>query len=130
MGGYGRKDKNQARILKVKLPHAAVVEILSRCRHGHGNGGGEGRVQWDPARTLLRAEGREPARGGGRAIQIGMKDNLSSYYVSQVLSIMDVTDLAHDMEYAHGLKPDDCQSTVEEWLASGRLPNERPYMPL
>merc|ERR1712046_573497 len=88
-----------------------------------------GRVQWDPARTLLRAEGREPARCGGRAIQIGMKDHLSSYYVSQVLSITDVTDLAHEMEYAHGLKPDDCQSTVEKWLACGHLPNERPYMP-
>jgi hypothetical protein len=127
--GYGHKDKNQSRILKVKLPHDAVAEILGRCAVGHGNGGTEGRVQWDPARTLLLAEGREPARGGGRAIQIGMKDQLSSYYVSQVLSITDVTDLAHEVEYAHGLKPDDCQSTVEKWLACGRLPNERPYMP-
>merc|ERR1712048_880014 len=99
--GYGRKDRNQSRILKVKLPHEAVAQILSRCRHGHGNGGGEGRVQWDPARTLLRAEGREPARGGGRAIQVGMKDKLSSYYVSQVLSVTDVTSLAHEVEYTH-----------------------------
>merc|ERR1712046_395585 len=91
--GYGHKDKNQSRILKVKLPHRAVAEILSKCRHGHGNGGGEGRVQWDPARTLLRAESCEPARGGGRAIQIGVKGNLSSYYVPQVLSITDVTSL-------------------------------------
>ena len=29
--GYGHKDKNQARILKIKLPHHAVAEILSRC---------------------------------------------------------------------------------------------------
>merc|ERR1712176_1745477 len=81
--GYGHKDKNQCRILKVKLPHEAVAEILSRCAEGHGNGGGEGRVQWDPARTLLRAERGELARSGGRAIQIGMKGDLSCYYVSQ-----------------------------------------------
>merc|ERR1712217_906529 len=131
--GYGHKDKNQARILKVKLPHDAVADILSRCRDGHGNGGGEGRVQWDPARTLLRGhgggKGREPAQSGGRAIQIGMKGPLSCYYVSQALSIVDVTALAHEVEHAHGLAPDDCQSTVEQWLACGRLPDERPYMP-
>lgn len=34
--GYGFKDDNQERILKVKLPHEAVAEILSRCSCGHG----------------------------------------------------------------------------------------------
>jgi|Transcript_45996 hypothetical protein len=127
--GYGHKDKNQSRILKIKLAHAAVAEILSRCRIGHGNGGGVGRVQWDPSRTLFQAAGHEPARDEGRAIQIGMKGELSCFYVSQVLSIVDVTSLAHDVQHAHSLNRDDCRSTVEDWLACGRLPNERPYMP-
>jgi len=127
--GYGHKDKNQARILKVKLSHEAVAEILSRCKHGHGNGGSDGRVQWDPARTLLRGERDEPALSGGRAIQIGMKGDLSCYYVSNTLSICDVTSLANLMQYAHGQQPEKCLSTVQEWLACGDLPNERPYQP-
>lgn len=127
--GYGHKDKNQARILKVKLPHHAVVEILGRCRHVHGNGGCEGLFQWDPARSLLRAEGREPAPPGGNAIQIGMKGDLSRYYVAQALSITDVTSLAHAVQEAHALGPKDCKAAVQQMVVCGRLPDEHPYMP-
>merc|ERR1712224_146522 len=97
--GYGGKDANQERILKVKLPHDVVAEILGRCFEGHGTGRREGHIQWDPARSLLRSEhtekkghGLEPAKEDGqRAIQIGMKNDLSKYYVTGTTSITDVT---------------------------------------
>merc|ERR1712080_472968 len=125
----GHKDKDQARILKVKLPHSAIAEILDRCRHGHGNGGADGRVQWDPARSLLRAQGREPARAGGRAIQIGMRGDLSRYYVASAISIMDVTSLAHTVQKVHELMTEDCEAAVKDLLSRGILPIERPYSP-
>lgn len=134
--GYGHKDKNQARILKIKLPHHAVAELLSRCitsslKHDRENV--EGRIQWDPARSLLRSEGGEPGRDaclyGGRAIQIGMKGDLSRYYVEQALSIEDVTHLSHAVHDAHALSKDDCQVAIQQMLDCHRLPNERPYLP-
>lgn len=136
--GYGHKDRNQARILKVKLSHDAVAEILSRCQQGHGAGGSDGRVQWDPARSLLHGEGhsdwqrvirKEPARAGGKAIQIGMRGDLSRYYVAQAITITDVTSLAHSVQNAHSLSAQDSVSTIQQLLASGHLPNERPYVP-
>ena len=47
--GYGRKP-NQTNVLKIKLGHDAVAELLNECTCKHGGGGGVGRVQWDPAR--------------------------------------------------------------------------------
>jgi hypothetical protein len=63
--GYGRKT-GQTRILKLKLPHAAVAELLSACECKHGGGGSKGRVQWDPSRDLMSSDGKgnatEPRR--------------------------------------------------------------------
>ena len=42
--GYGHKH-NQTRVLKVKLPHAAVARLLSFCACRHGGRGTLGRVQ-------------------------------------------------------------------------------------
>ena len=118
--GYGFKDANQKRILKIKLPHSAVAEILSQCACGHGGGGTLGRVQWDPARCLEKGENGEPAKHSeARAIQIGMKGALSHFYVENVLSIEDITKLAHQIGSAH-------EESREIDVA---LPEERAYFP-
>ena len=54
--GYGRKDPGQKRILKIKVPHKVLAEILRQCACEHGGGGCVGRVQWDPERDLWHAE--------------------------------------------------------------------------
>lgn len=99
--GYGHKH-NQNRILKLKLSHDAMALILEQCECKHGGGGSYGRVQWDPARDLFSAEGHEPRKMlRTRAIQIGVKGRLSELYVASVLSIEDVTELAHQVYRAH-----------------------------
>jgi len=128
--GYARKH-NQQRILKVKLPHALVAELLSACACKHGGGGSKGRVQWDPARDLMTSadRGREPRRMlRERAIQIGLSRELSERYVTGALSITDVSALGRHVGAAHGNK--------EEWQVKAamtallpQLPVERPYMP-
>merc|ERR1719326_293003 len=49
--GYGQKQNGQ-RVLKIKLPHAAVSDILRECVCRERGGGTLGRVQWDPDRDL------------------------------------------------------------------------------
>ena len=86
--GYAKKH-NQQRVLKIKLPHSALAELLSQCKCTHGGGGSKGRVQWDPARDLMVGDGKEPRRlpGRQRAIQIGLKDELSHLYVASAVRI-------------------------------------------
>mmetsp|Transcript_70639 Transcript_70639/g.155823 ORF Transcript_70639/g.155823 Transcript_70639/m.155823 type:complete len:248 (+) Transcript_70639:50-793(+) len=121
--GYGFKDANQERILKIKVPHTAVAEILSHCSCGHGGGGTVGRVQWDPARCLLVGRAGEPAKHPEqRAIQIGMKDDLSRFYVQSAVSIEDVTSVAHCIAKAH-------KEAREIGEMDVALPMERPYFP-
>eukprot|EP00325_Prymnesiales_sp_UTEX-LB-985_P028192 CAMPEP_0174736550 /NCGR_PEP_ID=MMETSP1094-20130205/66870_1 /TAXON_ID=156173 /ORGANISM="Chrysochromulina brevifilum, Strain UTEX LB 985" /LENGTH=184 /DNA_ID=CAMNT_0015939669 /DNA_START=89 /DNA_END=639 /DNA_ORIENTATION=+ len=82
--GYARKH-NQEVILKIKVPHALVAELLCACACKHGGGGSKGRVQWDPARDLMTSDdrGREPRRMlRERAIQIGLSRDLSTRYVA------------------------------------------------
>jgi len=184
--GYGGKA-GQERILKVKLGHAALAELLCRCKlacsrkasagnngetttnshdtnhaiinsrkkehsqahelkEGSHNidketctdsktivrvGGKGGRIQWDPERDLSGPENlrgkRQPRKMiRTRAIQIGLSAGLSEYYVENVLSIEDVTALAHAVEVAH--RKDSAQE-VKEAMPWDHLPNERPYMP-
>ena len=123
--GYAQKH-NQTRILKIKLPHNAVAKILSQCGCEEGAGGKIGRVQWDPERDLLSADGKVPRKmSRQRAIQIGMKETLSEFYVESTISIQDVTDLAHDVRKAHV----GCKLKEENLSISPQLPFERPYMP-
>jgi len=121
--GYGHKH-SQHRILKVKLPHSAVASLLSQCACKHAGGGTLGRVQWDPARDLMEADGREPRRCRGRAIQIGLKGRLSELYVRSATSIEDVTELSHRVGEAH---QDTTKRAIE--ALKPELPHERPYMP-
>jgi len=123
--GYARKH-NQTRILKVKLSHASVAELLQNCQCRTGGGGSKGRVQWDPERDLMSADGKVPRQMlRRRAIQIGLKGSLSEMYVRSVASIEDVTELAHRVQRAHHAT--DTQSAMSHLLPE--LPVERPYMP-
>ena len=122
--GYARKH-NQTRILKIKLPHEAIAHILSQCACGKGGGGHKGRVQWDPERDMLSGDGKEPDKlGQTRAIQIGMKDEVSEFYVQNAVSIEDVTELAHKVQDAHSSKDKD---SIE--VLADIIPDERPYIP-
>merc|ERR1711915_154699 len=130
--GYGEKH-NQTSILKIKLGHTAMAKLLGECVCKHGGGGGLGRVQWDPARDLLKSEKkgqkvlpRKMARS--RVIQIGLKGHLSELYVSSILSIEDVTPLAKLIKEAHSMKTeDDVNMKMAE--IQKMLPGERKYIP-
>ena len=128
--GYGRKHR-QERILKLKLPHFLVAELLCDCACKHGGGGSKGRVQWDPGRDLMSSEGkgREPRRLlRERAIQIGLSRDLSERYVAGALSIADVSDLARRVGAAHGSRDERKVKAAMAELVP-QLPVERPYMP-
>mmetsp|Transcript_22240 Transcript_22240/g.44135 ORF Transcript_22240/g.44135 Transcript_22240/m.44135 type:complete len:266 (-) Transcript_22240:101-898(-) len=129
--GYASKH-NQTRILKIKLPHAAIAALLTQCKCRHGGGGSFGRVQWDPARDLLSSQddkGKEPRKLLRlRAIQIGVKGKLSEQYVNSVVQIQDVTALATLVGSAHQVKSKaDRKAAIEHILP--QLPEERPYLP-
>merc|ERR1712007_233263 len=85
-----------------------------------------GRVQWDPARNIMASDdGKLPdIISGHRAIQIGLKGRLSEQYVKSIITIQDVTELAHQVGLAHGCKSKEAMTPL---LPS--LPVERPYMP-
>ena len=123
--GYARKH-NQTRILKVKLSHASVAELLSACQCRTGGGGSKGRVQWDPERDLMSGDGKAPRQMlRRRAIQIGLKGSLSELYVRSVIAIEDMTDIAHRVQAAHMAA--DTKLAMSQLLPE--LPVERPYMP-
>ena len=101
--GYAQKH-NQERILKIKISHHVIAQILKQCSCKHGGGGSFGIIQWDPARDILTVENSEPRKmQSKRAIQIGIKGHLSELYVSSILSIQDVTTLAHLVGIAHNV---------------------------
>jgi len=139
--GYGLKDKNQNRVLKVKLSHEAAATILAACflSYGQGPRQGNGRVQWDPARSLWHGSAAkqklnmentvEPWREDQRAIQIGMKGELSRFYVRSALSIQDVSALAREIHDAHALWETPHEEEAAMRLLQGELPDERLYVP-
>ena len=122
--GYARKH-NQTRILKVKLSHESVAELLSACQCRTGGGGSKGRVQWDPERDLMSGDGKVPRELlRSRAIQIGLKASLSEFYVRSIMAIEDVTDMAHRIQMAHR-----CADRLAMEQLVSDLPVERPYVP-
>ena len=137
--GYGRRP-GQTRVLKVKLSHQTVAHLLSYCRCNGTNKEtkmkrqtneetGYGMVQWDPERDLFAAEGHSPRRLlHTRSIQIGLARKLSEFYVDNIISIQDVTELAHQVGVAHRLKGDKATFLAMEAIQA-RLPEERPYLP-
>lgn len=158
--GYGTKP-SQTRVLRVKLPHAAVALLLAQCKlSSEESGSAKGRVQWDPERDLYSSSdgGKEPRRlEKVRAIQIGLKEELSEYYVGSIIAVEDVTELARRVHAAHqgkltappgdqnggrgrssggGKKRLSGSALMEERQRQGmalladRLPNERAYTPI
>ena len=91
--------------------------------------GSNGRVQWDPERDLLQPDGRVPRKIlKRRAVQIGVASSLSEFYVNAILSIEDVTELAHLVGEMHRMKNTRQRKLALETLLP-RLPDERVYMP-
>ena len=128
--GYATKH-NQERILKIKVGHEALAQVLSRCACGHGHGGTKGRVQWDPERDILTPadKGREPRKMlYRRAIQIGLSKELSETYVDNIRAVEDVTELSHRIEKAHAILSKDNKSEVMMSFVEA-LPRERLYVP-
>lgn len=65
-----------------------------------------------------------------RAIQIGLARHLSEFFVRSILSIQDVTSLAHAVAEAHTAKGGRDSAVREAMCAlQPQLPCERPYMP-
>ena len=132
--GFGSKDRNQTRILKIKLSHETVSDLLSQCKLStHAGGGGNGRIQWDPERDIMSGNGKEPNRvPNTRAIQIGLKGHLSELYVNNILSIEDVSAISEKIGKAHEqmsmASSEKLQANPMEEL-SDQLPIERPYVP-
>jgi len=129
--GYGSKH-GQERVLKLKLPHDAVADLLLGCACKHGGGGSKGRVQWDPARDLMSSDGRghsaEPRKMlRERAIQVGLSRSLSAHFVASTTSIEDVTMLAWRVGEAH--RERDVPTAMRALAAEASLPYERPYTP-
>jgi hypothetical protein len=133
--GYGRKDKKQRRILKIKLSHFTVAKLLTWCQCKHAGGGSKGRVQWDPERDLFSGDGahgrHEPRKMLRlRSIQIGLSRDLSQFYVDSAVSIQDVTELASRVGEAHATRVQKSTSRLELMEAlMHSLPVERPYLP-
>ena len=128
--GYAGKH-NQERLLKVKVPHDVVAEILAQCACKRGGGGTTGRVQWDPERDMHSGDdpgkrNKEPRKMlATRSIQIGISKKLSELYVASAVAIEDVTDLARRVGEAHS--SDNTKEAMDALL--GELPDERPYVP-
>lgn len=132
--GYGSKP-GQNRVLKIKISHTALADLLRQCkcvdtnkdtRSKRSADDGIGRIQWDPERDVMSADGREPRMMlRRRAIQIGLKGRLSEQYVSSIISIEDVTELSHGVCQAHRSKKKDVMAELKPGL-----PEERPYLPL
>mmetsp|Transcript_6118 Transcript_6118/g.14852 ORF Transcript_6118/g.14852 Transcript_6118/m.14852 type:complete len:263 (+) Transcript_6118:73-861(+) len=139
--GYGKKQ-GQERVLRIKLSHSTVAHILSHCSLAH-NGYDDsttevrgGKVQWDPERDLYiptkTAKGRlEPRKlPRTRAIQIGMRGTLSEFYVSNLISVEDVTDLAHKVYSVHNdMRNNRAKEAKIQAFQDVSLQTERPYFP-
>ena len=124
------------------MSHSVVAHILSCGKLANTNrdskgvfktsnpeGGGRGVIQWDPERDLYSSENKFPRRMlRQRAIQVCVSGNLSRFYSSNILSISEVTDLAHQIGEAHKFRNDkDVEEAVRRLMAD--MLRERPYFP-
>ncbi|KAI2616882.1 ATP-dependent RNA helicase DHX8 [Hypoxylon sp. NC1633] len=135
--GYSYKDKNQERILALKMKHEhfnALLRMATLTREpGKGTAAshtavdskslGEKasavKVQWDPERSP-RLE-----RLGFRSIQIGIPGSLAAIWADKwIVGIEDVTENARALERELKEKP---EVTDEELLHKGLVPPEREF---
>ncbi|KAJ2980786.1 hypothetical protein NUW58_g6857 [Xylaria curta] len=138
--GYSYKDKNQERILALKMKHEHFTGLLENAalttEPGSGKeitpGDGAGaekparekpsvvKVQWDPERSP-RLE-----KLGYRSIQIGIPGFLAATWVDEwIVAIEDVTEKARALERELRDKPG---VTDEELLRKDLLPPEREFL--
>ncbi|KAI3317940.1 ATP-dependent RNA helicase DHX8 [Xylariaceae sp. AK1471] len=135
--GYSYKDKNQERILALKMKHEHFIALLQNAilatgsnksipSDDHGISDKPTRempaavkVQWDPERTP-RLE-----RLGYRSIQIGIPSSLAATWVDEwIAGIEDVTEKARALE--RELRGNQ-EVTDEELLRRGLVPLEREF---
>jgi hypothetical protein len=124
--GYSHKDKGQARILAIKMPHKGFLELLRRAELSHGpvtktneEGQATVRVQWDPERTM------KLEKLPYRSIQIGVPAALIDKWIDEwIIAIEDVTKMAQDLKAAIDKDPN---ISDEQLVQEGLIPEERPY---
>lgn len=129
--GYTYKDKNQERILAIKVSHEGFLELLKTADVNHATANAEplrktrGKrttsvmVQWDPERSPRLGKLEH------RSIQIGIPVGLVEKWIDEwIVSIEDVTDKARLLKKT--LKED---KTIErhELVNRGLVPDEQPY---
>ncbi|OTA98772.1 hypothetical protein M426DRAFT_325722 [Hypoxylon sp. CI-4A] len=142
--GYSYKDKNQARILALKMKHEHFLELLKAASLTTEPAGSKEvtqdshdaatsvadnkekpsvavvRVQWDPERSP-RLE-----KLSYRSIQIGISSALAATWADGwIVDIEDVTDKARALEREIRENP---EITDDELLRQGLVPLEREYL--
>ncbi|KAI0436178.1 ATP-dependent RNA helicase DHX8 [Xylaria telfairii] len=135
--GYSYKDKNQGRILALRMKHEHFIALLKKATlttepgkevtpgdNASSNAPTRERstvvkVQWDPERTP-RLE-----RLAYRSIQIGIPGNLAATWVDEwIVGIEDVTEKARALEQE---LRENSGVTDEELLLKGLVPQEREF---
>ncbi|KAI1175840.1 ATP-dependent RNA helicase DHX8 [Nemania sp. FL0916] len=135
--GYSYKDKNQERILALKMRHEHFITLLRNATLATEHGGNPTsqdairpdkptreksstvRVQWDPERTP-RLE-----KLGYRSIQIGIPSLLAATWAEEwICGIEDVTDKARSLEQE---LRENKEVTDDELLRKGLVPLERGF---
>ncbi|KAK6348126.1 hypothetical protein TWF718_005940 [Orbilia javanica] len=92
--GFSHKDKNQSRILAIRMSHSNFESILMQSSLSNSSAGKQPvRVQWDPERSPS-TKTKLPYR----SIQIGIGRNVAETWAKEmILSIEDVTEKARRM---------------------------------
>ncbi|KAI1117117.1 ATP-dependent RNA helicase DHX8 [Nemania sp. NC0429] len=137
--GYSYKDKNQARILAIKMKHEHFIALLQNAalttEPGREDTPGDDaaspdkparekpsvvRVQWDPERTP-RLD-----KLGYRSIQIGIPSSLAETWTKEwIVGIEDVTERARALEQE--LRENEGVAD-DELVRKGLLPLEREFL--
>ncbi|KAI0166492.1 hypothetical protein GGR57DRAFT_496755 [Xylariaceae sp. FL1272] len=122
--GYSYKDKNQARLLALRLKHDDFHNILRQAivTNNHGKLKEDEklklvRVQWDPERDIRL--GVLPYR----SIQIGLKGEASEKLADMIVGIEDVTMKARDLKEAL----DEASLSHDKLEQLGLVPHESAY---
>ncbi|KAK6821974.1 hypothetical protein PG987_014799 [Apiospora arundinis] len=134
--GYSHKDRNQERVLALRMRHGHFLELLRRGmmmlvivrREGDKkNVEEEVRIQWDPERSP-RLEKLDY-----RSIQIGVPAALQARWVAEwIVSIKDVTERARELKRVldeeEKTREGSDAITDEELVDRGLLPRETEFV--
>lgn len=129
--GYSYKDKNQERILALKMKHEHFIELLNNSTLATEPGQAVAeirvkerpttvKVQWDPERSP-RLE-----KLGHRSIQIGIPGSIAMAWAEDwIVGIEDMTEKARALEKELRENPD---ITDQDLVDKGLIPHEREYV--